>query len=254
MGLPLVSVVIPGYRPDLMQEAIRSVEAQTYPNIEIVPVLKAAKPTDTHHVVADKVNEGVARARGAYLTILCDDDELAPEHTARCVEACEDSGADLAYTDVTAFGEKVSILSKGGLKLFLPDFDPEVLRFRTVMWMTHLCRRAAWDKCGGFDREQPYMDWAFGIEAWEQRLTVKHLKGEHLYRWRDHPQNGSRRMDGSHALRLLRDKYPVWKMPDSEETSTVIMAMQFADQPTRQRMMEAALAAKDAPARVPLCA
>lgn len=250
---PLVSVIIPACRPDLVEEAKASVARQTYPHVETIVEFREKRADDTATVVADKIARGVARSQGKYLIVLCDDDELAPTYCEKTVACAERTNADVVYTDVTAFGEKVNALSPDGLKTRLPEFDAEILRFRTVMWMTFLITRDCWEAVGGMDGTQPYMDWDIGLSLYERRATVVHLK-EPLYRWRDHGGNGSRAMNGTEALRALRDKWPVWRMPDSEEASTVMMAMQAATPAQRVAMMEAALAAQVAPVGVRACA
>lgn len=109
---PKVSVVIPTYdRPHFLEKAVRSVIAQTYPNIEIiivddhspVPVDESLTNVDVESrqivIVRHDENRGANTARrtgietatGSYIAFLDDDDWFKPEKITRQVEALESS-------------------------------------------------------------------------------------------------------------------------------------------------------------------
>lgn len=116
---PRVSVILPTLdRRDMIQEAIQSMERQTYRNVEPVividggPSLADLEPLyprvrfihmpENNPVVS--TNTAFAAATGAYIAILNDDDLFFPDHIAALVSALERSGADVAHADVmTAF-------------------------------------------------------------------------------------------------------------------------------------------------------
>ena len=107
----LVSVIIPTYsRPDNILRAIRSVENQTYRDIEIIVVddngIGTASQQETqnilsHLIVENKIiylthennkngsaarNTGVLAAKGDYITFLDDDDEMFPTKIEKQIE------------------------------------------------------------------------------------------------------------------------------------------------------------------------
>ncbi len=112
-GAPLISVVVATHnRPVLLGETLAAIERQTYPNLEIIVVNDAG--TDVGDVVArfprarllDQPqnrgpaaarNRGMADARGTFVTLFDDDDEMFPDHLASLANALIVSGLDVAY-------------------------------------------------------------------------------------------------------------------------------------------------------------
>lgn len=115
---PMVSVVIPTFnRSRLVARAIRSVQGQTYSNLEIIVVDDASRD-DTEQVVAaisdprirylrhqtnrggsGARNTGIHAATGAYIAFLDDDDEWEPTKTAEQLKALADYDAVLCTSD-----------------------------------------------------------------------------------------------------------------------------------------------------------
>lgn len=121
MTSPKVSVVLPTYdRPHRLREAVSSVGAQTYGNVELVVVddhspTPAADTLSTESVDGVTVriirheenkganearNTGIDAAEGEFIAFLDDDDEWAPEKLAKQVTAFEegDEAVGLVYT------------------------------------------------------------------------------------------------------------------------------------------------------------
>ena len=105
---PLVSVVVPSLnRPDFLRAALRSVEGQTFKDLELI-VQDNASTTDVTPLVAEfpslqsrvyrnkttitqtqNIALGISRATGKYVAILCDDDLWRPEFLSTMVDALE---------------------------------------------------------------------------------------------------------------------------------------------------------------------
>lgn len=115
-GYPLVSVIVPTYnRPDMLPDTLRSILAQTYPNIEIIVVNDAGQ--DVERIVTEAApnavylchernrglagarNTGIRHATGKYIAYLDDDDIFYPEHVATLVTFLEGSDYAVAYSD-----------------------------------------------------------------------------------------------------------------------------------------------------------
>jgi glycosyltransferase involved in cell wall biosynthesis len=151
---PLVSVVIPTYQRYelLVERAIPSIQAQTYPNVEIVVVGDMA-PEDTERRLieldlpnlrysnltfrgpypSDKQrfwqvagipphNEAIQQARGMWIAHLNDDDALHPDHIATLVELARSKRAELAYGQITQF-------APNGERTVLCRFPPDLAAF-----------------------------------------------------------------------------------------------------------------------------
>lgn len=126
LNQPLVSVVIPTYnRAALVQTAIDSVFAQSYPRLEII-VVDDGSSDDTGAILATRYgqeiqyfwqenqgesvarNKGIAAAHGEYIALLDSDDQWLPMKIERQVEAMEHS------TEVAVIGCQAQAIDFNG--------------------------------------------------------------------------------------------------------------------------------------------
>ncbi len=135
-----VTVIIPtaGHRPEYLEEAIASCEAQTYPDLEVLVI-------HTLQTVGQKVNEGVKKATGELICILADDDILPPTSIADRVEAIGDF--DILHANALLFGAVNRTYEP-------PDKRPSLaslLAHNSIHAGTVMLRKDCFTRFGGYD-------------------------------------------------------------------------------------------------------
>lgn len=135
MDTPLVSVVIPTYnRARMLSNAIRSVQSQTYPYLEILVVDDASKDNTTEVVAGIEDpriryirhetnrggsatrNTGICAATGKYIAFLDDDDEWEPEKTEEQIRVLQEYDA-VTCTSLPVSKESLSLSSMRTVEL-----------------------------------------------------------------------------------------------------------------------------------------
>lgn len=182
--LPLVSVIVrTKNRPLSLQEALQSVAAQSYPEIELIVVNDGGQDVEAlvegfaplvsalQYVAlresrgrAAAANAGLARATGDYILLLDDDDLLDPSHLADLVEALEARpGVSLAYTGVRKEGH-------GATEIINTSYDSARLRVNNLfpihaaLFSRHLLEAG----CRFDEQLAVYEDWDFWLQLAEQ--------------------------------------------------------------------------------------
>ena len=219
---PLVTVIVPTHnRPDMLTRALRSIMAQTYPNIEIVVVNDAGldvsniigwlgKDANITYVRHGK-NRGLAAARNTALNVaqgeiiayLDDDDVFLPNHVETIVDALVNLRAQFVYTEAEHVTE---MLDCGQYKEIgrLPSNDVRyskehlhVLNFIPVNTWGH------WKSCvaqvGRFDEGlDNHEDWDFLLRC-SRRFDLVHIP--------KHTVQVHQRAQGDNMLRRERSKF-----------------------------------------------
>jgi len=208
---PRVSVVVPTCsRAGLLRDTIASVRAQSFDDWECI-VADDGSTDDTAAVLAEMAaeeprlrflllprgglpararNAGAAEARGELLAFL-DDDDLWHEHKLARQVAVLDSepGVSLCFTRMRRFGG-----SPGAEPRLWPEREPppsvgleELLRGNVVPCSAVLCRRAAFERAGGFDPSPVYRA-VEDYELWLRMARAGPLRflNEVLLHYRDH--------------------------------------------------------------------
>ena len=241
---PLVTVVMPVYNhARYVGEAIRSVLDQTYRPIELVIIddgstdgsveairsyLAAHPPPDGVAVHVETrgnrgahatINDGIARARGAYVAILNSDDSYHPERLAACLAALLARDARFALTYVTPVGDDGRPLDldhpwrdwyRHAVALELegaPSLGFVLLRHNLVVSTGNIVvRRDLLDEIGPFAdlRYAHDLDFTLRAAAREEPVLVRRK----LYRYRVHGANtigGPGREVDAECARLYAD-------------------------------------------------
>ena len=211
---PLVSIIIPTKnRVDLLQEALRSIQQQTYGNWEVL-VVDDDSTDDTlaqvmslgkmdnriHGFKRDRIqtgasacrNEGVIHSRGIYVIFLDSDDLLAPF----CVEQrmrIMNGNPDLDFAAFCCESFRVMPGDVGMLHNVFSEED-DINRFlkRDVVWQTAgvMWRRNVVDQLGGWDEALfSWQDWEYHLRALIQGCKYKKFPLLDCY-WRLPPEGG----------------------------------------------------------------
>ncbi len=184
---PLVSVLVSAFQqPTFLNEALQSVQAQTWKNLEIIVVDDASGPEFTcqyqlsagtkllvhpHRRATAAINRNTAigAARGKYLAFLDQDDLWVPEKLSWQVAIMEERPAA-----VLTFGH-YRLVDAGGVPLetqhapWVAGRDPfKQLIYRNIIHCPSqvMMRRSALDQTGGFDETiRGAADWDMWIRA-----------------------------------------------------------------------------------------
>ena len=183
---PLVSIVVPTIgRPEYVVDTIRSILSQTYPNLQILisdnaaavataPLLAQAGIADPRIEVIERterlgfsahMNACICAARGTYLMIVSDDDQITPNYVSEMVEMM-----DIDHRVKVCLGRQVRITEhdRGLIKApavsnvrqfidgveFLEGTISGAIRTNIMTYISMFVRREELLRVGGF-REYP---------------------------------------------------------------------------------------------------
>lgn len=222
----LISVVIPTLdRPHFLEEAVKSVVVQTYHDWEVIIIDDGSRSpvsinTETPAVsdritiirndhpsgVAQAKNTGIAVAKGEVITILDDDDTLAPDALERIASAFNHlPSLDCLFLKVSPFGpfaERPTVNQRNAMKQLLREtkhqqYDDFLLFGKDlVLYLANrvpidfqrpAARRGAWNIVGPYQTESLYSESAWAIKA--ALLCTVALSSSPLSNWRIHGKN-----------------------------------------------------------------
>lgn len=206
---PKVSVIIPAYNvAGYLEDAVDSVQRQTYPNLEILIVNDGSQ--DDSGEIADRIaasdkrvrvihkangglgaarNTGLSNTSGKYVTFVDSDDQLPPRAIETLLASLERTGSDFAIGAMERFNST---------RVWIPEWVTEVHDIKReaiqahdhppILWDVFACnklfRRSVWDARVGFFPE--------GVLYEDQECTAKlYVQGavfdslaDIVYRWR----------------------------------------------------------------------
>ena len=187
---PSVSVVIPTYnRAHRVEKAIRSVQAQTYPDFEIIVVDDGS--TDNTDSVMDRLikedsrirfmkqpvnrgaqaarNRGIRESRGEWIAFLDSDDQWLPKGLEQRISLAKKKGVSVVHADA-------DILDDDGMKRYgIPGFQGKVyqdlLRSEGPLFPALLVKKNALEKIGFLDESM------LAFQEWDTTIRLaKHFE------------------------------------------------------------------------------
>jgi glycosyltransferase involved in cell wall biosynthesis len=187
---PLISVLIRSIGlKKALEEAIRSVEAQDYPNIEIVLIEDGAATLNefitnfskcpiNYHALGENKGRSAAGnvamnlAKGEYMTFLDEDDMFYPSHISTLVNEGVKDGELVSYSFAEEMGvetdEEGMILKKSKPFLLYNESQFSFLWLIKTNFLpinTVLFHRSLYEKLGGFDEDLDALeDWLLWIK------------------------------------------------------------------------------------------
>jgi glycosyltransferase involved in cell wall biosynthesis len=205
--MPLFSIITPVYDPplDAFEQCVRSILGQTFtdwewclandasPDSRVSERLRALQRADARIRVVDRaVNGGIvaasngalAMARGEFLVLLDNDDELRTDALA-LVAVAVGSAADVDY--VYSDEDKIDVHGTRFDAFHKPDWSPERLLAQNYTSHLSVLRRTLVNRVGrfraGFDGSQ---DYDLVLRVTEQARRIVHVS-QVLYHWRTLP-------------------------------------------------------------------
>lgn len=197
MTLPLVSIICLCYNHErFIREALDSVVAQTYPNLEIIVVDDCSTDNSvaiiTEYCLAHPqikfistgrnigncaaFNKGWRSAKGEFIIDFATDDVLLPERVAQQVEAFQklDKTYGVVYSDALYINDHSNPVrnhcrrdNQGRVISFAPSGNlfKELLSRYFICPPTMMMRRSVFEKLDGYDETLAYEDFDFWVRS-----------------------------------------------------------------------------------------
>jgi glycosyltransferase involved in cell wall biosynthesis len=261
---PVISVVIPLYNgEDFIEEALRSVIAQTLPADEIIVVddgstdhgAEKVKRFATDHQIrliqrpnagqSAARNIGVDHAHGDLIAFLDQDDIWYPNHLAELVKPFREKREipfGWSYSDLDEVGEKGELISRG----FLSTMNISHPKRDLVTCLGHdmfilpsasLVSRKAFQSVGGFDeRLSGYEDDDLFLRLFQAGFDSDYI-ARPLSKWRMHPS----RCSYSERMAISRETYArtlISRFPNDPESARYYVRDMIAPRFFRQMSSE----------------
>ena len=200
------SILMPVYNVDIkwLKKAIRSVQKQSYVNWELCIADDCSTKEETRnylksisdpriHVklleknggISEATNAAAQMAKGDYLVLMDNDDELSYFALYAFYRYIKESDADILYSDQDIIDQD----GKHRDPLFKPDWSPDLIC--SQMYVGHLLgfKKSLFEKAGGFRSEyNGSQDYDLFLRMAEQTDKIVHVPLV-LYFWRDLPSS-----------------------------------------------------------------
>ena len=221
-----VSIIIPFYNCEYIDQAIESALHQTYRNVEVIVVndgstkyTEKIAPFKEYITLIEKnnggtasaLNAGIRQASGEYIAWLSSDDLFYPNKTADQLRFMKNRKACISYGGFVLIDETGNGISRPGLLVPFPDrrsFLKAMKRKCPVNGCTVMVKKDVFQTCGLFDETFIY---AHDYDMW---LRIVQRYDFHLYRkpivkYRVHGKMGTimHKKDLLLEIKQIRNKY-----------------------------------------------
>lgn len=220
---PLVSVVIPVYNMEAyLEETVRSVQASTYPSLEIILMDDGSKDqslavarrlaeedprihvyTQPNGGVSEARNQAIARAKGSLILPVDADNTIHPAFIAEAVrELLRSDEVKVVCPRSDFFGDRSG-------EWILPPFSLHLLARKNIMDTCAMYRKADWERVHGYCREIiAREDWEFWIAVLKNGGKVVRLPEIRLhYRVRNQSKRVGDRQLKRHVVDTLNKRH-----------------------------------------------
>jgi glycosyltransferase involved in cell wall biosynthesis len=196
MDSPLVTAIVPVFnKAPYLLEAIESLRAQAYPNLEIL--IRDDGSTDSSAVVMNELsstfpdlrirlffdsNRGasfsrnflIERAAGELLCLMDADDQMAAGFIPSAVSVISAQGASVVYSDVELIGDRTG-------EWCPPAFDAYTIRYGNGLTTLSVLKKSLWSQVGGYNVGLPFNeDWSFFINVAQRTNGFVKLPGKYF--------------------------------------------------------------------------
>lgn len=214
-----VSVVMPCYNDgEYIEQAVASLRAQTYSDIELIVVDDGSDDVQTVRIIRDLSfpcvkrlctphsgpafarNAGIAAAQGEYILPLDADDTIDPSYIARAVSILEENTEiGIVYCQASFFGKKTG-------RWLLPPYSLKEMLIGNIIFASALFRKVDWEKVGGYNPNMKYglEDYDFWLSLLENGAEIYQIQ-EVLFHYRIKPVSRSSAMQKS--MDMLKAAY-----------------------------------------------
>lgn len=220
---PLVSVVIPVYNMEAyLEETVRSVQASTYPSLEIILMDDGSKDqslavarrlaeedprihvyTQPNGGVSEARNQAIARAKGSLILPVDADNTIHPAFITEAVrELLRSDEVKVVCPRSDFFGDRSG-------EWILPPFSLYLLARKNIMDTCAMYRKADWERVHGYCREIiAREDWEFWIAVLKNGGKVVRLPEIRLhYRVRNQSKRVGDRQLKRHVVDTLNKRH-----------------------------------------------
>lgn len=268
---PLVTYVVPTYNHSrFIIEAIESIIAQTYENIELI-VINDGSTDDTVETISNitkkcserfvrfnfisrhnkglvpSLNEGLKWSNGEFFSMLASDDKLLPNKTKIMVDLILNSGPEVVagFAGMKIIDADSNYVGTHNTRAGTYGFDDLIMKKAPYSAPTQIIRISELRLIGGYDENLLFEDWAILLALTKNGKKI-HVIDEVVSLYRRHSSNISKQIINNHSYRMqVLNKYKDHKLyPRASARVLAGHASEIADTNYKDALVSLGLALK----------